>query len=265
MIVDNPSQCLSAQPNAKPIGSMRINYIIYFYLTIILFTPAYTYHMAVKNKQEPPFPHATVTNTACHYPQAQIFRWTMTSAGAFLTLIFHVVFRYFEKSAKKYDYPGHTYAYMYWPTILSVLGYLAAIGTIDIGGTGNLHSIGAVYFFICLYFLVVNLTIISRTMRRWDTKFMSAWSLVQKIVVAGYLSIIWIYCLVGLVSEQIHPSNDDDVYVVIVEWNLVYAGLIWVLCFLGDFKHVRIVFTNNKAPEAVQQTQTHHISMEQYE
>ena len=87
MIVDNPSQCLSAQPNAKPIGSMRINYIIYFYLPIILFTPAYTYHMAVKNKQEPPFPHATVTNTACHYPQAQIFRWTMTSAGAFLTLI----------------------------------------------------------------------------------------------------------------------------------------------------------------------------------
>lgn len=88
---------------------------------------------------------------------------------------------------------------MYWPTILSVLGYLAAICTIDIGGTGNLHSIGAVYFFICLYFLVVNLTIISKTMRRWDSKFMTIWSLTQKILVAGYLSIIWIYCLVGLV------------------------------------------------------------------
>lgn len=87
---------------------------------------------------------------------------------------------------------------MYWPTILSVLGYLAAIGTIDIGGTGTLHTVGAVYFFICLYFLVVNLTIISRTMRRWDSRFMSVWSLTQKIIVAGYLSIIWIYCLVGL-------------------------------------------------------------------
>jgi len=88
---------------------------------------------------------------------------------------------------------------MYWPTILSVIGYMAAIGTIDIGGTGTIHGAGAVYFFICLYFLVVNMTIISRTMRRWDTRFMSARSLIQKIVVAGYLSIIWIYCLVGLV------------------------------------------------------------------
>lgn len=210
--------------------------------------------MAVKNKQEPPFPHATVTNTACHYPQATVFRWTMTSAAGFLTLIFHVVFRWYEKGAKKYEYPGHTYAYMYWPTILSVLGYLAAIGTIDIGGTGNLHSIGAVYFFICLYFLVVNLTIISRTMRRWDTRFMSAFSLVQKIVVAGYLSIIWIYCLVGLVLENLGAEgkkNDDDVYIVIVEWNLVYAGLIWVLCFLGDFRGTYLVFADNRQPSVI--------------
>lgn len=123
----------------------------------------------------------------------------MTSAAGFLALIFHVVFRWFEMQAKKYDYPGGTYSYMYWPTVLSVIGYMAAIGTIDIGGTGAIHTTGAVYFFICLYFLVVNLTVISRTMRRWDTRFMTPWSLVQKIVVAGYLSIIWIYCLVGLV------------------------------------------------------------------
>ena len=79
------------------IGAMKINHVIYFYLAIILFTPAYTYHMAVSQKQTPPFPHATVTNTACHYPQAQIFRWTMTSAAGFLSLIFHTVFRYYEK------------------------------------------------------------------------------------------------------------------------------------------------------------------------
>ena len=66
---------------------------------------------------------------------------------------------------------------MYWPTVLSVIGYMAAIGTIDIGGTGDLHSIGAVYFFICLYFLVVNLTVISKYMRRWDSRFMTPGSL----------------------------------------------------------------------------------------
>lgn len=187
----------------KRIGALKINYVIYFYLAIILFTPAYTYHMAVKQKQEPPFPHATVTNTACHYPQATIFRWTMTSAAGFLTLIFHVVFRFFEVESKKYEYPGGVYSYMYWPTILSVIGYLAAIGTIDIGGTGNLHSIGAVYFFICLYFVVLNLTIVSRSMRMWDCRFMSKTSLTLKIIVAGYLTVIFVYCLAGLISENI--------------------------------------------------------------
>lgn len=132
---------------------------------------------------------------------------------------------------------------MFWPTILSVLGYLAAIGTIDIGGTGNIHTIGAVYFFICLYFLVVNLTIIAKNIRRWDTRFMSRWSLIQKIIVAGYLSGVWIYCIIGLIKEAIIPPkhNGDDIYIVIVEWNLVYAGLIWILCFLGDFKDMHLV------------------------
>lgn len=33
------------------IGAMKINHVIYFYLAIILFTPAYTYHMAVSQEQ----------------------------------------------------------------------------------------------------------------------------------------------------------------------------------------------------------------------
>ncbi len=138
---------------------------------------------------------------------------------------------------------------MYWPTILSVIGYMAAISTIDIGGTGSVHAIGAVYFFICLYFLVVNLTIISRTMRRWDSRFMSKSSLTQKIIVAGYLSVIWFYCIYGLIIENLKSDkpNEDDKYIVIVEWNLVYAGLIWILCFLGDFKDVYVVLQNTKS------------------
>jgi hypothetical protein len=92
---------------------------------------------------------------------------------------------------------------MYWPTLLSVFGYMAAISTIDIGGTGNLHTFGAVYFFICLYFVVVNFTIISIKMRHWDVRFMTKWSLIQKIIVATYLSIIWTYCLIGLILTAI--------------------------------------------------------------
>mgnify|MGYP001304185528 CR=1 FL=1 len=80
---------------------------------------------------------------------------------------------------------------MYWPTILSVLGYMAAIGTIDIGGTGDIHTKGA---------------IISTHMRHWDARFMSKCSILQKIVVATYLSIIWVYCLVGLIMAAIYPD-----------------------------------------------------------
>lgn len=99
-MIDNCSNgSQTAQPRVNKggavVGAFKINHMIYFYLTIILFTPAYTYYMAVSHGQEPPFPHATVTNTACHYPQATVFRWTMTSAAGFLALIFHVVFRFF--------------------------------------------------------------------------------------------------------------------------------------------------------------------------
>lgn len=79
----------------KNIGSLKINYVVWFYLPIILVTPAYTYYMAVTQHQEKPFPHATVTGTACHYPQAIIFRWTMTSGAGFLALMMHLVFRFY--------------------------------------------------------------------------------------------------------------------------------------------------------------------------
>ena len=68
---------------------------------MILYCPLYTYHMAVKSGDEHPFPHTTVTNTACHYPQSIIFRWMMTSAACFLTLIYMGIFKWVEQQAKK--------------------------------------------------------------------------------------------------------------------------------------------------------------------
>jgi hypothetical protein len=126
---------------------------------------------------------------------------------------------------------------------------MAAIATIDIGGTGSLHGVGAVYFFICQLFLVVNITIVSRSMRRWDTRFMTKMSLLQKMAVAGYLCLNFGYCIVGLILEAVYSdkANDDDIYIVIIEWNLVYAGLIWMLCFVADMKTVSLVLNDNKS------------------
>ena len=125
---------------------------------------------------------------------------------------------------------------MYWPAQLSIVGYLMAIGTIDNGGTGDFHTTGAVFFFIILFLIVVLLSLATYKMRQWDTSFMNRRSYLIKMMLAVYLLIVWIYCLIGLIFEAF--SNDDDMYIVIVEWNSVYASLIWVLSFVADFKNV---------------------------
>ena len=62
---------------------------------------------------------------------------------------------------------------MYYISQSSILGFMAAIGTIDAAGYPNLHSIGAVYFFIILFFMALVITLVLRDMRQWDTSVMS--------------------------------------------------------------------------------------------
>ena len=95
---------------------------------------------------------------------------------------------------------------MFWPTVLSPLGLLAAISTIDIAGYGNFHIIGAVYYFLVVFFMNINFTIIAIKMRNWDVSFMSWKSLCKKMLIAGYLSLVWIYCLAGILGKE----NDND-------------------------------------------------------
>lgn len=49
-------------------------------------------------------------------------------------------------------------SWIYTPAQLSIIGYLTAIGTIDNGGTGDAHTIGAVFFFIVLFLAVIGQT-----------------------------------------------------------------------------------------------------------
>ena len=54
-------------------------------------------------------------------------------------------------------------------------------------------------------------------MRKWDSSFMSASSWFWKKLTCGYLSAVWLYCLVGVITEP--HSNKQDKYIVILEWN----------------------------------------------
>lgn len=54
-------------------------------------------------------------------------------------------------------------------------------------------------------------------MRKWDSSFMSASSWFWKKLTCGYLSAVWLYCLVDVITEP--HSNKQDKYIVILEWN----------------------------------------------
>ena len=107
-----------------------------------------------------------------------------------------------------------------------------------------MHTVGAVYYFLILFALVIGMTIVAYNMRQWDVTFMKRGSLWIKILLAGYLLALWLYCLVGLIFE--YAANDDDVYIVIVEWNSVFVGLVWVLSFTRDWKNVYLGFNTQK-------------------
>ena len=60
----------------------------------MIFANAFSYYKAVKDGDEPPFPHATVTSTACHYPQDIVFRFIMLLSSSIMCLAFYVIFRW---------------------------------------------------------------------------------------------------------------------------------------------------------------------------
>ena len=95
-------------------GGIHINNLLYFFIPILISACLYSYHAAVTAKQEPPFPHATITSTACHYPQDIVFRFLMLPAGGFICLIYYVAYRWLKLLQDKTGYTGPTYHYLYY-------------------------------------------------------------------------------------------------------------------------------------------------------
>ena len=92
----------------KLFGGVHINYMLYFFIPLLIFSCLYSYHKAVKDKDERPFPHATITNTACHYSQDIVFRGLMLPAGSFITLIYFVAYQFLKKEKKRINFPFST-------------------------------------------------------------------------------------------------------------------------------------------------------------
>jgi hypothetical protein len=110
---------------------LNVGLLIAAYVPIIILTPFYCMYMAVSQKQEKPYPAATITSTACHYPQDIAFRYFMLIASSLLALIFYMLFRWVQAEAivAKYDKPISKL--LFYSIMLSIPLYGITIGTID--------------------------------------------------------------------------------------------------------------------------------------
>ena len=86
-------------------GGIHLNYLLWFFIPLFVMACLYSEHMAVKQKQEKPFPAATITATACHYPQDIEFRFVLLAAGSSINLIYFTIFKWIQLLKKETDFP----------------------------------------------------------------------------------------------------------------------------------------------------------------
>jgi hypothetical protein len=181
------------------LGKLNAGKLIAAYVPFIILTPFYCYYMAVKHGEEKPYPAATITSTACHYPQDIAFRYFMLIASSMLALIFFLIFKWVHQAAAKAGYPGTLANSLYYLSEFSILLYGITIGTIDERSTGKLHGPCAVVFFVVLIIAIVNITIFLANLREYDTQSVRLGSLRLKQILTVYLLAVWAYCVVMLI------------------------------------------------------------------
>jgi hypothetical protein len=167
----------------------------------------------------------------------------MGTAASFISYIYHVMFKWIKYQKKKSQYPGPIYGWLYYPSLLSVWGYMAAMATIDGGWYPDLHTEGAVFFFVFLFLIVISQTLVLRDMHKWDSTVLTPSSYVMKSILMIYVAMIWIYCLYGVITHPDGFGDDENVYIVILEYNSVYVCLFWIFSFRADWKDIHLTFT----------------------
>lgn len=137
-----------------------------------------------------PFPHATITHTACHYPQDIVFRWLTLPAGSFVHLLYFSVFRYVELLKQRSLFPLGTEQWLLGVAQASVLGFYGAVGTIDGSGYPIIHLIGSIFF---LYLVAGAVTIVLHELHNWDATVINSKSLLLKRIIVGYITGVALY------------------------------------------------------------------------
>lgn len=195
-------------------GEIKLNRIIYVVVPAMIATTLFCYYMAVKYHEQKPFPYATVTATASHYPQDIVFRFVMLIFSSTLALLFYTVVRWMDKKAERAGFEKIPRYYLY-SGMFSIFCYCVTIGTIDEVGRGKWHGPCAVTFFVIWVVAIINITVYLTKLRNWDTSSLSLRSLTIKQLLAMYLMLVWLYCMYNLTTKPYH-TNKENPYVVIV-------------------------------------------------
>ena len=77
-------------------GKIRLDNILIFELVLLITLSMFTYYVAVYKDGIAPFPHTSVTDTACPYPQNIPFRFGMMTAASFLSLVFYCISKWLK-------------------------------------------------------------------------------------------------------------------------------------------------------------------------
>lgn len=166
----------------------------------------------------------------------------MLTSSSILGLTFFMMFKWASIVARDALFPKNISSLLYYSSLFSILLFGVTIGTIDGKGTGPLHTPCAVSFFLILLWSIIETTLFLTELHAFKTSTIDRTSLQCKQVLAGYLVGLWVYCLVmiALVSADELEAKSDR-YVNIVEWNTVTVGLLWVLSFAWEWKHMNLV------------------------
>lgn len=169
----------------------------------------------------------------------------MLTVTSVLTLLFFVLFKYhaflfrwinFQRERVGYDQQLNKYLYPI--SQISLIFYAITIATIDSTGTGLLHTVSAVIFFIVFFVMVIVLTLYLGDLRSYDTTVMGSTSWLFKKITCVYLVLVWVFCLIGILYQFfVLDDFTSETYIIIVEWNQFIAVLLWLLGFKLDWKN----------------------------
>ena len=123
---------------------------------------------------------------------------------------------------------------------------MIAMGTIDGAWYPDLHTNSAIFFFLTLFIIVITQSLVVRDLYHWDSTVISRKSYLIKMVLAIYVAIVWVGTLIGLILNPSGRNDDENVYIVILEWNSVYVCLFWIMSYYPEWSTIRITLTEEK-------------------